>query len=165
MVGVLLHVEDSRVVGILPSMLESIRLYAKSFGVTAIHIVDGTEDGYFGGVGDAEIDCQRFATLSAWWDAVGSTADAVVGMETQNTIEAAGETAHNIMEFQHPESAWYVFGPSMGIDAGWIDSDKEWVYLPTLVPVGAFNSREALTLTLAHRFFMLVLGSNPWQAP
>lgn len=165
MVGVLLHVEDSRVVGITPSMLESIRLYAKSFGVTSIHLVDGMEDGYFGGVGDAEIDCQRFASLSAWWDAVGSSASAVVGLETQTTIENAGETAINIMEFQHPEDAWYVFGPSMGIETAWIDSDKSWVYLPTMVPVGAFNSREAVTLTLAHRFFMLVLGSNPWQAP
>jgi hypothetical protein len=165
MLGILLHVEDSRVVGITPSMLESIRLYAKSFGVESIHLVDGTEDGYFNGIGDTEIECQRFASLDAWWDAVGSTADAVVGLETQNTIEGAGETAINIMEFQHPESAWYVFGPSMGTSADWIDSDKQWVYLPTLVQAGAFNSREALTLTLAHRFFMLVLGSNPWQAP
>ena len=88
MVGILLHVEDSRVVGITPSMLESIRLYAKSFGVTSIHIVDGIEDGFFGSVGDSSIDFQRFTSLDAWWDAVGSGADAVVGLETQATIES-----------------------------------------------------------------------------
>lgn len=159
MAQILVHLEDSRVQGITPSMLDSVRVYAKSFGITGIHVVDLLEDGYYGGLGDEEMDYARWPSLDAWWSEIGSAADGVVGIETDNTVEAAGHTATNLMEFAHQEGdVWYVFGPSMGFDGSFIDSNKLWVYIPVLVPIGGFNSREAVTLVLAHRFFMTVLG-------
>jgi hypothetical protein len=158
MIGLLLHLENVSS-GITPSMLESVRHYAKSFGVTHIHVVDATQDGYFDGIGDEEVGYQRWATFADWRDEVSTPGMTLVGIETQNTIEAHDGTATNIMQFQHPaDNAWYAFGPSTGFDGDAITVDLDWVYLPTLVPIGGFSSREALTLVLAHRFFINILG-------
>jgi hypothetical protein len=158
MARLLLHLENSRVQGITPSMLDSIRIYAKSYGIEGIHVIDCTEDGYHGTLGDDEMDFVRWPSLAAWRDSLEPEAT-VVGIETQNTIEAAGLTATSLMELEHPPGdVWYAFGPSMGFAAADITEDSFWAYIPVLVPIGGFNSREAVTLVLAHRFFMTVLG-------
>lgn len=157
MIGVLLHVEDSRVVGITPSMLESVRLYAKAFGVDTIHIIDKMPDGYFEGIGDSNVSFQRWASLDDWAASVGEAS--VIAFETANTITAAEQTPVPLLALTHPaDDVWYAFGPSMGFDGDFIDGDKTWVFLNTPVSSGAFNSREVLTLALAHRYFASLQG-------
>ena len=145
------HLENRDYSGIWASKLEDVRIFAKSLGFSTIHIIDNTIDGWFTGIGDSEINFQRHLTLDDWWTTI-SEDDIVIGLETEDTIANANQTPINIVDVDHPTDGkvWYIFGPSMGFDANFIDSNKQWVYLPL---ANTLSAQEALVMTLTHRFF------------
>ena len=128
-VGVAIHVEDGNRVGIWPSYLDELRNLGLACGVDKWAIIDCTLDGWFGGMGDNTTPCERYTTVEDWFADV-QNGDTIIGMETQNVIEANGQTATAMVDYIHPDdNVWYVIGPSNGLPNTFIDGDKDWVYI------------------------------------
>ena len=157
MVTVAFHLEDSHRVGVLPSGLDGWRLLWKAYGITSFVIIDLTDDGYFGDMGDVSVSIDRYTALDDWIATL--TTETVIGLETSDTITAAGVTPQPILTFTHPSECVYVFGPSMGFSSDEISDNSgwDWVYLPMAESTG-IEARDAAALVAGHRYMTSLEG-------
>lgn len=129
MPSVVFHLEDPHRCGITISMLDAWRLLWKAAGIREFEIIDMTTDGYFRGMGDADVT--RHRSLDAFrprWPVIA--------------LESGSEKT--LFQIYHPHECHYVFGPSMGYVP---HDDWEWVS----IPMYGIEARDAGAIVAGHR--------------
>lgn len=134
------HLQDSRYVGILPSMMEALSELSRTMGVDEVWVVDLTEDGVFNLPN--HVPHHRVRSLAD----VPMT-DHVIAVETPNVkLEAPLYVLDNCIH--PPDYATYVFGPHNGLRKFDVPGMLDHCYLDY---GGHIDVRDAITLVLDHR--------------